>query len=89
MSKAWAASKNPLWIAYIQSPIVINFNQDFMASTHGDYFQGQVDRELIYWPNHSEETQLFNQLREEVKLYMSQLFLSSLVGMFNFIWTLQ
>jgi hypothetical protein len=24
-----------------------------MASMHGDFFQGQIDRSLFYWPNHS------------------------------------
>jgi hypothetical protein len=39
----------------------VTFDQYFMASTHADFFQGQVDRGLIYWPNHSEETQLNKQ----------------------------
>jgi len=29
-----------------------------MASMRNDFFQGQMDRDLIYWPNHSEETLL-------------------------------
>jgi hypothetical protein len=24
-----------------------------MANTHSDFFQGQIDRGLFYWPSHS------------------------------------
>jgi hypothetical protein len=36
-----------------------------VASMHSDFFQGQTDKDLIYWPNHSGETHLFNQKEEE------------------------
>jgi hypothetical protein len=34
---------NPLWIMNIQPNIVINFHQDFEATMHTDFFQGQTD----------------------------------------------
>jgi hypothetical protein len=39
----------------------VTFDQYFMASTHSFFFRGQVDRGLIYLPNHSGETQLNKQ----------------------------
>jgi hypothetical protein len=44
---------NPLWIMNIQQNIVVNFHQDFEATKHSDFFQGQTDMGLFYWPNHS------------------------------------
>ncbi len=35
-----------------------SFHQDFMASTHNDFLQGQMDRCQFYWPNLSGETWL-------------------------------
>jgi hypothetical protein len=49
-----------------QPTIVINFHQDFVATTHSDFFQGQADRGLFYMPNHSWETQLSKQKEEEL-----------------------
>ncbi len=31
----------------------LNIFQDFVASTHSDFFRGEMDRGLFYWPNHS------------------------------------
>jgi hypothetical protein len=42
-----------------------------VASTNSDFFQGQADRGLAYWPNHSGPTQLSRQ-EEEVN-YVNQL----------------
>jgi len=50
-----------------------NFHQDFVASTHTDFFQGQTDRGLFYWPNHSGETGCPN---EKSRLYMFYIKLS-------------
>ncbi len=36
-----------------------------MARTRSDVFQGQLDRGLIYWPNHSMETRLSKEEEEE------------------------
>ncbi len=36
-----------------------------MVSTHSDFFQGQTDRGIIYWPNHSEEIWLSKEDNEE------------------------
>jgi hypothetical protein len=42
------------------SEIKVNFYQDLVAGTHTDFFQGQMDRGLFYWPNLSGITQLTN-----------------------------
>jgi hypothetical protein len=47
------------------SDILVNFHQDFVASTHSDFFQGQTDRGLFYGPNHSRETRLYKQEEQE------------------------
>jgi hypothetical protein len=47
---------NPIWITNNQQTVVINFHQDFEASTHYDFFKGQTDRSLFFWPNYSKET---------------------------------
>ncbi len=44
---------NPLLIVNNQRTIVINFHQDFMTSMHSNFFQGQVNRGLTYWPNNT------------------------------------
>jgi len=36
--------------------IDVNFHKDFMANTPSDFFHGQADKVLFYWPNHSRET---------------------------------
>jgi hypothetical protein len=48
-----------------QKNIVINFHQVFVASTHSDFFQGEMDRGLFYWPSHASETQLSKQEKEK------------------------
>jgi len=57
--------ENTTWIANNQRNILINLRQDFMASAHSDFFQGQMDRGLFYWPHHSGETHL-SKLGEKV-----------------------
>jgi hypothetical protein len=47
-----------LWIANNQQNIVINFHQDFVASTLSRFFQGQADMGLFYGPNCSWENSL-------------------------------
>jgi len=37
-----------------------------MASMHSNFFHIQMDRRLIYWPNHSGETWPFDQEEEEL-----------------------
>ncbi len=54
-------AKNPLWIVNNQRAIVFSFHQDFVASMHGDFSQGQTEKGLIYWHNPSGETQLSKQ----------------------------
>jgi hypothetical protein len=49
--------KNQLEITNNQQNLVVNFHPDFMASTHTNFFQGQMARGLSYWPNHSRKTQ--------------------------------
>jgi hypothetical protein len=34
---------NPFWIANNQGTIVVNYHQDFTASTHSNVFQGQKE----------------------------------------------
>jgi hypothetical protein len=43
----------------------VNFLQNHVASMRSDFFQGQMDRGLFYWPNHSWETRLSRQEEEE------------------------
>ncbi len=40
------------------SEIKLNSHQDFVASTHRDFFQRQIYRGQFFWPNHSAETRL-------------------------------
>ena len=61
MDKAWAAGQKSLWVTKILRTVVVNFHRDFSASTHSDFFQGQMDRCLIYWPDHYEETEISKQ----------------------------
>jgi hypothetical protein len=48
--------KNPLRIANNYQAIVVNFHQEFTARVHSNFFQGQTDGGLFYWPNLSAET---------------------------------
>jgi len=41
--------KRHLWIVNNRRNISL-YHQDFMASTHSDFFQGQMDGGLFYWP---------------------------------------
>jgi hypothetical protein len=62
-----------LWITNNQRTIVTDIYQDFVASTHSDFFQGQTDWGLVYWPNHSWEAGLSKQeeeFNETVPLYV-------------------
>ncbi len=36
-------------------------NKGFTGSTGSDFFQGQMNRVLFYWPNNSKETRLNKQ----------------------------
>ncbi len=38
------------------SEILVNYHQDFLASTHSHFLKGQRDGILLFWPNHSWET---------------------------------
>ncbi len=60
LAKPELLAQNPFRIAYNPHTIVISFHQDFLASTHSGFFNGQTDSGLIYLPNHSRETQLSN-----------------------------
>ncbi len=55
---------NPSWIINNQRTIAVNFYWDFMAGTNSNFFEGQMDMGLIYRPDLSIETWLFN-LEEE------------------------
>jgi hypothetical protein len=35
---------------------------------HNDFFQGQMDNDLLYWPYHSRETRLSNEEEEGKKI---------------------
>ncbi len=61
MGEAWAAHLKSLVDGQQSVIYTVTFDQYFMASTHSFSFQGQVDRGLIYGPNHSGETQLNKQ----------------------------
>jgi hypothetical protein len=56
---------NPWRITINAHTIVANFNQDFGANRHSNLFQGQTNRILIYWPNHTGETRLSKQEEAE------------------------
>ncbi len=43
-----------------QRTVVVNLRQDFVANTHYAFFQGQLDRGLIYRPNHSGKLECTN-----------------------------
>jgi hypothetical protein len=58
-----------LWITNNQQNIVINYHQDFVASMHTDFFKGQTDRGLFFWPNHSLETRLSKQEEEATGIH--------------------
>ncbi len=57
--------KKSLVIADNQWNNVIKFHQDFTASIHSNYFQGQTDRGISYWPNYSVKTRLSIRGEEE------------------------
>ncbi len=42
------------------SEIKVNFHHDIVTSMHRDFFRGQMDRGLFYWPNLTGETWLSN-----------------------------
>jgi hypothetical protein len=67
----WARTElpvyNPLWINNKQRTIVVNISQNFAASMHTSFFQGQADRGLFYWPEHSGEAGLPLQEEKEGK----------------------
>ncbi len=54
-------AKNPSRIANSQRNIVVNLYQDFLASTHSNFFRRQTTGGLIHWLNHSWGTLLPNQ----------------------------
>ncbi len=54
-----------MWIANNQHTIVINIPQDFEAITRNDFFKGQMDTGLIYWPYHSKETEFSHQEEDD------------------------
>ncbi len=47
--------QNPMRIGNNQQNMLVSFLQDSIASMCSDFFQGQADRSLVYWPNHSGE----------------------------------
>jgi hypothetical protein len=49
--------KIPLWITNNQCTTVIKYHQDFKANMHSNFFHGQTDRGLIYWPNQESLTE--------------------------------
>jgi hypothetical protein len=34
------------------SVILVKYHTDFVSRTHSDFFQGHIDRGLLYWPIH-------------------------------------
>ncbi len=54
-----------MWLANNYKNIAINFHQDFVDTLHTDFFQEHMDRDIFYLPNHSVETWLIKQEREE------------------------
>ncbi len=55
--------KSPVDRHYQQSTVI--FHQDFVASAHCDFLQGQTVRGILYWANHSWETCLSKQEKEK------------------------
>jgi len=47
ISEAWPAGLKCLQIANNQCTIVINFQQDFVASMHSNFFQVRTDRGIL------------------------------------------
>jgi hypothetical protein len=45
--------------------ILVDNNQDFVPSTHSDFFQGQKDRGLFYWINHWGELSCQNNTKKK------------------------
>jgi hypothetical protein len=41
----------PLWTTINLCTTIFDFNKNFMASSHSNFFQGQMDKSLIYGPN--------------------------------------
>ncbi len=58
LGKAWAAGLEYL-ADYQQSQSIVNFLQDFVASTQIDFFYRQTDKVHINWPNHFWAIRLF------------------------------
>ncbi len=54
MGKAWAAGQKSL-VDYQQS---VKYHHNLVTITHSDFFQGQMDRGLLYWPSHAGEIRL-------------------------------
>ncbi len=69
-------SKIPCGSPTIGEILVYN-NQGFVSSTHSDFFQGQKDRGLFYWPNHWGE--LRKRRRSRRRTFYSNQFLAFLV----------
>ncbi len=64
-------AKNPLWIVNNQCTIVFSFHQDFVASMHRNFSQGQTDKGLIYWHDPSGENQLSKQEERLIETVLS------------------
>jgi hypothetical protein len=47
-----------------QCTLVVNFHKDFTTSMNSGFFQGEIDKVLIYWPNLSGEILLSKQEEE-------------------------
>ncbi len=51
-------------IAINYNIIVVNFHQNFMAGKHSDFFDEHMEKEIIYWLNHSGEIRMSNHEEE-------------------------
>jgi hypothetical protein len=65
LGKARADSPQSLADKNNYRAVDVNFHHDFVASLHSYFFQGQMDRVLLYWPNHSGVTKLSRQKEGE------------------------
>ncbi len=65
MDEAWAAGLKSLTDCQKSAKYCHQGLQDFVASTHNNFLQGQTDNGLFYGVNHSGESQLLKQEKVE------------------------
>jgi hypothetical protein len=68
LSRPELLTQGPFCISNNQRTIFINFHHDFVSSVHSDFYQGDMDRVLVYYFNQSGKTLLPSQEEEDVTL---------------------